>query len=165
MQWKSTSSLDQMQFDPAEIFAAGLTLHHIANTAYPIGHATTMRPYRLPRKRMQGFVPQTWHSADNLGLYVHIPFCEARCGFCEYTVVDPATNARDQDLYFDLLLKEFELYARAINTPSKKLIGFDIGGGTPSVASTKNIARVVTAARRNFRMDQPVDISSSPYRF
>jgi oxygen-independent coproporphyrinogen-3 oxidase len=159
MHWKSASPKDQTRFDPSEIFAAGLKLHHIANTAYPIGHATTMRPYRVARMQRQDFAPHPWQNVDKLGLYVHIPFCKARCGFCEYTVVDPATIDRDEDLYFDLLLKEFELYARAIDTPSKKLIGFDIGGGTPSVARARNIARVVTAAREHFHLLKEVDIS------
>jgi oxygen-independent coproporphyrinogen-3 oxidase len=96
---------------------------------------------------------------ERLGLYVHIPFCEARCGFCEYTVVDPATNASSEALYFDLLLKEFALYREAIQTPAKTLVGFDIGGGTPSAASTANIARVVQAAHRHFNLPEEVVIS------
>jgi oxygen-independent coproporphyrinogen-3 oxidase len=159
MDWKTTSPRDQIQYAPAEIFEAGLELHHIANTAYPIGHVTTMRPYRVPRHENQDFVPRPWSEVDRLGLYVHIPFCEARCGFCEYTVVDPATIVRDDDLYFDLLLKEFELYAQALDTPAKQLIGFDIGGGTPSVARVENIEWVVAAARQHFQLPDDVDIS------
>jgi len=159
MNWKTTSSQDQIHYNPAQIFAAGLELHHIANTAYPIGHTATMRPYRVSQSEVQNFSPQPWREVDCLGLYVHIPFCEARCGFCEYTVVDPTTIARDEDLYFDLLLKEFELYHQALDTPAKKLIGFDIGGGTPSVARLANIERVVVAARQHFHLPKDVDIS------
>ena len=159
MNWNKTSPKDKIQYDPAAVFAAGMKLHHIANTAYPIGHVTTMRPYRIPHKGVPTFVPRPWQEVDRLGLYVHIPFCEARCGFCEYTVVDPATIAKDEDLYFDLLLQEFELYARMLDTSSKKLIGFDIGGGTPSVAKIENIARVVAAARTHFHLPETVDIS------
>jgi len=159
MKWNRPSSQDQKQYDPAEVFAAGLKLHHIANTAYPIGHTTTMRPYRVPRDEIQAFAPQPWREVNHLGLYVHIPFCEARCGFCEYTVVDPATIASDENLYFDLLLREFKLYAQVLDTPSKELIGFDIGGGTPSVARVKNIERVVTATRQCFQLPKNVAIS------
>jgi len=159
MDWKTTSPQDQTQYDPAEIFEVGLELHHIANTAYPIGHVATMRPYRVPLHEIQDFAPRPWREIDRLGLYVHIPFCEARCGFCEYTVVDPATIARDEDIYFDLLFKEFYLYAQALDTPSKQLIGFDIGGGTPSVARMENIERVVAAARQYFQLPNDVDIS------
>ena len=84
MHWNKPSHRDQTQYDPAEIFAAGLKLHHIANTAYPIGHVSTMRPYRVPQREVQAFSLQPWEEVQQLGLYVHIPFCEARCGFCEY---------------------------------------------------------------------------------
>jgi len=159
MKWNSSSSQDQTQFDPTDIFVAGLQFHHIANTAYPIGHTTTMRPYRVPRRADQDFAPRPWQEIDHLGLYVHIPFCEARCGFCEYTVVDPTTLARDEDLYFNLLIKEFELYAQVLDTSSKKLIGFDIGGGTPAVARFENIERVVAKARTCFHLPEEVTIS------
>jgi oxygen-independent coproporphyrinogen-3 oxidase len=159
MDWQKPSPKDKNRYDPVDVFEAGLRMHHIANTAYPIGHKTTMRPYRVPRREVQAFVPKPWQSVDQMGLYVHIPFCEARCGFCEYAVVDPATIASDEDLYFDLLLREFDLYAQALDTAQKELIGFDIGGGTPSVAKVKNIEKVVTVARENFQISKDVNIS------
>ena len=159
MQWHPTAPDDQTRYEPAEIFTAGLAMHPIANTAYPIGHIATMRPYRVPRSEVQAIAPLAWEGIDHLGLYVHIPFCEARCGFCEYTVVDPATFHTSEDLYFDCLLREFDLYRQAIHTSSKSLIGFDIGGGTPSAAHSRNIARVVAAARDCFHLPETVAIS------
>jgi oxygen-independent coproporphyrinogen-3 oxidase len=118
-----------------------------------------MRPYRVLRPAVQSTAPQAWMDVDRLGLYVHVPFCEARCRYCEYTVIDPAANAANIDLYFDLLLREFELYRQAIDTPSKTLIGFDIGGGTPSLPPASQIARLVAAAQRRFRLPAEVAIS------
>lgn len=88
-------------------------------------------------------------------LYVHVPFCAQRCQFCEYTVVDPKDGARDdvQDAYFRALLREFELYRDLLDTRSKCLVGFDIGGGTPSMASVENIANVMAKAADCFQMD------------
>ena len=156
MDFNNTSAQDQTPFDPVEVFNAGLKNHSIANTAYPIGHLTTMRPYRVPRSQVQKFAPQAWEGIERMGLYVHIPFCERRCAFCEYTVVDPATNQDSEDEYFDLLLREFALYRQAIQTQDKTLIGFDIGGGTPSVAKTANIARLLEAACSSFRLPETV---------
>jgi oxygen-independent coproporphyrinogen-3 oxidase len=159
MNWNTTAPLDQTLFDPLSVFNAGLQNHSIANTAYPIGHLTTMRPYRILRSEVQSFAPLAWQDIQRLGLYVHIPFCEKRCGFCEYTVLDPAQNAENEDLYFDLLLREFDLYRQALGAQSKTLIGFDIGGGTPSAAKTDNIARVLEAARQTFNLPETVRIS------
>jgi len=120
MNFHPPSPLDQTSFDPAAVFASGLELHHIANTAYPIGHLTTMRPYRLPNPQAQTMAAQAWRGVDRLGLYVHIPFCESRCRYCEYCVVEPEVFHTSQGEYFDLLLREFELYCQAADTPAKR---------------------------------------------
>jgi oxygen-independent coproporphyrinogen III oxidase len=156
MDWNTPSPLDLERCDPKLVFAAGLALHHLANTAYPIAHLSTMRPYKIPRSAIQETAPKAWEEIDRLGLYVHVPFCQARCGFCEYTVVDPLTNRDSVAPYFDLLQREFELYRQALETQSKTLIGFDIGGGTPSVASLADIGRLLEATRRNFRWEAGV---------
>ncbi len=157
MDWHPPSSQDETRFDPAEVFAAGLRQHHIANTAYPIHHVTTMRPYRIPRTEVQSIAPQAWEGLDGIGLYVHIPFCETRCGFCEYTVIDPAVREKTEGPYFDLLMEEFALWRRAIGP--RRLTGFDIGGGTPSLAPLPQIARLMETVHRNFILPSVVEVS------
>jgi oxygen-independent coproporphyrinogen III oxidase len=161
MDWNTTSPADRQQFAPAEIFAAGLVQHHIANTAYPIGHVTTMRPYRVTRRDGEDdrVAAAAWDGLDEMCLYVHIPFCEKRCSFCEYTVVDPHLNQAVEDTYFDLLLREFEMWGQAIDSSQKTLIGFDIGGGTPAWPKPANTARLIEAARRRFRFRSGMQIS------
>eukprot|EP00727_Mastigamoeba_balamuthi_P006840 m51a1_g2777 putative oxygen-independent coproporphyrinogen iii oxidase (474) ;mRNA; r:1041207-1042628 len=160
MSWTyhETSEEDGARHDPAEVFAAGLRHHHIANTAYPIAHAVTMRPYRAATAAAaQELAARAWDGVDNIGLYVHIPFCEQRCAYCEYCVVEPEEFHESEDEYFDLLAREFELYHKAIG--SRTLIGFDIGGGTPSAAKATNILRVVELAHKYFTIPAGVDIS------
>ncbi|MBN1146372.1 MAG: radical SAM protein [Anaerolineales bacterium] len=159
MDWHPTSTADRQRFSPQQVFAAGLALHHLANTAYPIGHLTTMRPYRLPRSQVQAFAPLAWREVERMGLYVHVPFCQARCAYCEYTVIDPQANQASEDVYFELLYREFELWARAIDAGAKTLIGFDIGGGTPALPAVRHIDAVVQAARRHFCLPDEVAIS------
>jgi len=161
--WNTPSPADQLIFPPGLVFEAGLRHHHIANTAYPIHHQMTMRPYRVPRKAVEAMAIAAWQDIDMLGLYVHVPFCAARCKYCEYTVVDRSENAAE-DAYFDALLREFDLYRDRLDTPRKTLIGFDIGGGTPSLAKTTNIHRVVEAARAafHFRPGMVISIETTP---
>lgn len=159
MHWHTPHALDTQIFDPAQVFAAGLQQHHIANTAYPIAHVHTMRPYKLAPAQVQDLAPTFWRDIDQFSLYVHIPFCEARCGFCEYTVVDPATRLADEAPYFELLQHEFNLWQSALGTRTKTLVGFDIGGGTPSAAQTQHIAQVLQAAQRTFILPNSVEIS------
>jgi oxygen-independent coproporphyrinogen-3 oxidase len=156
--WNDPSPADRRTFAPQAVFEAGMRHHHIANTAYPIHHSTTMRPYRAPRHAIEQTAVAAWQETEALGLYVHVPFCAARCKYCEYTVVERNEDSA-QDAYFDALLREIDLYRAALKTERKLLIGFDIGGGTPAIARTEHIHRVVEAVRAAFRWQPGICIS------
>jgi oxygen-independent coproporphyrinogen-3 oxidase len=156
--WNLPAPADRQAFSPDAVFRAGLRNHHIANTAYPIHHTTTMRAYRAPKADVESLAQAAWRDIDTLGLYVHVPFCKARCRYCEYCVVDSGENGAE-DAYFDALLREFELYRERLDTTGKTLVGFDIGGGTPSFVKPLHIRRVIEAAREAFRFRPRLSIS------
>jgi oxygen-independent coproporphyrinogen-3 oxidase len=158
LQWNTPTLADQRTFPPESVFEAGLRHHHIANTAYPIHHQTTMRAYRVPKDEVEQTVMAAWQGIGELGLYVHVPFCKTRCKYCEYTVVDRSEHELE-DAYFDALLREFELYQERLDTNRRTLIGFDIGGGTPAFVKTENIRRVIKAAQASFRLKAGMRIS------
>ncbi len=164
MKWNEPSPEDWQEHAPLQVFEAGLRHHHIANTAYPINHNRTMRRYRVGRADIETVAVSAWQGIEEMGLYVHIPFCQARCKFCEYTVIDPATNQEFQDRYFNLLLQEIERYRLLLGTRNKTLIGFDIGGGTPALAKVENIRQVVEAVRAayNVRPGMVISIETTP---
>src|SRR6267143_1591855 len=94
----------------------------------------------------------------NLGLYIHIPFCHARCGYCDFVTF---TGKEDQrDAYIKGLSAEIELYAQ--NPPSPPLQkggegGFPIstiflGGGTPSVLEPAHIHDLFDALHKHFKI-------------
>lgn len=169
--WAEPTPEDAQTHAPERVFEAGLRHHHTANTAYPIAHAKTLRPYRVPRYKdqtqLQDAIFAAYRSLDEIMLYVHVPFCEQRCQFCEYTVVNPAVGKETsvQDHYFDALMGEFDLYRDLLATSQKKLVGFDIGGGTPSMASIHNIQRVMEKMEDTFDFDpsrMAISIETTP---
>ena len=164
MNWKNPSPADTATFPPKDVFQAGLRNHHIANTAYPINHNVTMKDYRVPRADFERTAAAAWAGIGEMGLYVHIPFCQQRCNFCEYTVINPATNAEWEDRYFDLLLVELALYQKLLTTRKRTLVGFDVGGGTPAFARAENIARLLDAVRDSFRFapNMAMSIETTP---
>lgn len=163
LSWNTPSPADERRFPPEVVFEAGLRHHHIANTAYPIHHQTTMRPYRVPDEHVTEMACAAWRGVDRLGLYVHVPFCAARCRYCEYTVIEHSDHAVQQT-YFDALLREFALYRQQLDTTHKTLIGLDIGGGTPAFVEVEQIRRVVEAARASFRFlpGMAISIETTP---
>lgn len=156
--WRDPSAADRQHFSPEDVFAAGLRNHHISNTAYPIAHERTWGAYKLKRPTDQTACRNAWTEISDLCLYVHIPFCETRCSFCEYTVVRPE-EAPLANRYLDKLLKEFDLYQDALETNNKTLHGFDIGGGTPSFIPAEGIVSIVEKARSCFEFSRDMDIS------
>ena len=155
--WASPVPADALRRDPSTVFAAGLRNHHVSNTAYPIAHGTTWGPYRVPAERHAEVVRAAWSGIRNLGLYAHIPFCETRCSFCEYTVVGQRELSA-VDVYMAALVTEFDLYRDVMN--GERLVhGFDIGGGTPSFVPAEQIARLVELARSRFAFAPGSDIS------
>jgi oxygen-independent coproporphyrinogen-3 oxidase len=156
--WRAPAPADAQELDPGAVFEAGLRNHHVSNTAYPIAHGRTWAPYRVAAEDAAAVAVDAWAGIDDLCLYVHIPFCETRCSFCEYTVVK-REEAPGVGEYMDDLRRELALYRAALGTESRRLHGFDIGGGTPSFVPAEQIASVVEQARSAFLFAPGADIS------
>ncbi|GFZ89280.1 radical SAM family heme chaperone HemW [Nesterenkonia alkaliphila] len=90
-----------------------------------------------------------------LGLYVHIPFCSVRCGYCDfntYTSQDLGPGASHQS-YPDTLISELEFARRAYDdaaAPPRALSTVFFGGGTPTLLPAPELARILDAARKLF---------------
>ena len=169
--WQPSTEADQKQYPAEDVFRAGMRHHHICNTAFPIAHNTTIRPYRVKRLRDQHDIQATYYGAygslPEMMLYAHVPFCQTRCQFCEYTVVNPkqGKNIDVQTNYFAALYNELDMYANLLGTKNKKLAGFDIGGGTPSMAKTEHIQELMQRVESNFQTDwntTEVSIETTP---
>jgi oxygen-independent coproporphyrinogen-3 oxidase len=144
--WASEGDL--VRPDPAAVFAAGLRHHHLANTAYPIAHRRTIWPYREDPARHRELLRRAL-AGRRLCLYIHVPFCERRCAFCEYTVLDRHDDALEA-AYFDALEREVELYLDLLDPSGHELAGLDVGGGTPLLARPDRIGSVLDRVLRAF---------------
>ena len=94
------------------------------------------------------------------GLYLHVPFCQSRCVYCDFysTTCGPAERGR----YVDALCRELE--ARADEVPGRRLATVYLGGGTPSQLSPAELERVFSAVGRLFRLapDAEVTLEANP---
>lgn len=83
-----------------------------------------------------------YEECENLGLYVHIPFCRSICNFCPYckTVYAEETCSR----YVDALLQEIHRTGQML-TARKRVTSLYFGGGTPALAADhmKEIIEVI----------------------
>jgi len=136
--------------DLDKIFQAGIKNHHYANTAYPL-KTTSFKDYRIKAdKELEKLFIEDWSHIKKFGLYIHIPFCAKRCKFCEYCVVS-GDDKNLEDRYVDGLLHEVKRYGDLLK--GKEVTGFDIGGGTPSYLSKKNIIKLTNQISNSFNIN------------
>nr|WP_319397657.1 radical SAM protein [uncultured Carboxylicivirga sp.] len=142
--------------DVKKIFETGLQYHHYANTAYPLTPQSYKNDKIKNEEEYADFLMNDWSKASELSLYVHIPFCKVRCKFCEYVVLENA-DLSTEDLYVSLLLKEIEMYKTILK--GKKIVGYDLGGGTPTKLSIHNIEKITAALTGSFQFSEDVVFS------
>jgi oxygen-independent coproporphyrinogen-3 oxidase len=91
---------------------------------------------------------------DSVGVYVHVPFCERVCPYCDFAVVAARRLPADREArYVDALLAELEL--RRVAFAGATLVSLYLGGGTPSLLTPAALGRVIDAVRSAFPADAP----------
>ena len=73
-------------------------------------------------------------------LYVHLPFCASRCGYCDFVTV--VGRAEEHGAYVDALLAELEV-ERTVLAPDLDTVF--LGGGTPTFTATHELERLLDA--------------------
>ena len=93
--------------------------------------------------------------AEKLGLYIHIPFCKAKCDYCDFY------SLPDREEAMDLYLKALVTHLRetAPLTKGWKVDTVYIGGGTPSYFGAKRIAKLLGEVRRRFDVTRDAEIT------
>lgn len=82
---------------------------------------------------------------NKAGLYIHIPFCQKRCYYCDFF---SSENHLEIDKYTQAIVKEIRSIAES--NPNYVITTAYIGGGTPSLLSMKQLEDVVASINNNF---------------
>lgn len=73
--------------------------------------------------------------------------------------MNPDIRHTQEPLYFQALQKEMQMWNEAIDPSSKKLLGFDIGGGTPSSVDSRYIGQLMNDVQKYFHLPTEMNIS------
>ena len=88
------------------------------------------------------------------GIYVHLPYCLSRCGYCAFVVsTDDSTSAA----YWNALAREMEIVSG--ETSGAAFDTLYLGGGTPSLTPPPELARILGNLRRRFAVDNEAEIT------
>jgi oxygen-independent coproporphyrinogen-3 oxidase len=131
----------------------------LVSYAYSYPHKSSYGPLRPPVR-----IADAWRGEDHsrVALYVHIPFCEMRCGFCNlFTQSRPHTE--NIDAYLNVLGRQLRVVREQV--PDAQIASFAMGGGTPTILSAQQLANLLQAveSRFGFRISSaPTSIETSP---
>jgi oxygen-independent coproporphyrinogen-3 oxidase len=81
------------------------------------------------------------------GLYIHIPFCKKKCGYCDFYSITTTSAKTD---YVFALKKEIEFVATSF--PNFTFDSIYFGGGTPTILATDQIEAIWSHLQRYFQI-------------
>lgn len=92
-----------------------------------------------------------------LALYVHVPFCRRKCGYCDFASV--ATLKLPEVAYEQGVVREIGLWRAELGDDHRPLHTIFFGGGTPSLLSPDAVGRILGAMRGAWDLSPEVEIT------
>ncbi len=89
-------------------------------------------------------------SQNTVGIYIHIPFCERKCPYCDF--YSATSDESEFDRYIAAVCSRMETYAQTIQ---RKVDTLYFGGGTPSIIGAKRLCTLKNAVSSCFHLDSP----------
>ena len=91
----------------------------------------------------------------DLGLYLHIPFCIQKCGYCDF--LSAPAGREEREAYVQALEKEIRSYGDFAG--SYRVSTVFVGGGTPSCLEASQTERIFEAVKDTFEIERMPEIS------
>lgn len=97
------------------------------------------------------------------GVYVHVPFCTVRCGYCDfntYTLTELGVDGASVGTYADVALRELELATRVLGPAAPPVQTVFFGGGTPTTMASRDLVRVLDGIRTRFGLADGAEVTT-----
>ena len=117
---------------------------------------------RMTRKRVGNVkfsrtMPEIPNDKDEIGLYIHIPFCKAPCPFCVY--IRYPWNPKLERPYVKAVKREIDFYRERLG--DVRINSVYVGGGTPTIMP-KGVADLLRHAQDTFDIGTDIGVESNP---
>jgi oxygen-independent coproporphyrinogen-3 oxidase len=103
-------------------------------------------------------------SLQPLGIYVHVPFCTTRCGYCDFNTYTAAELGSGPGAsragYVAAAIHELDLAARVLGPDAPVVSTIFVGGGTPTLLPPDDLGRLVTAVRDRFGLAEGAEVTT-----
>ena len=101
-------------------------------------------------------------AGSRLGMYVHVPFCAVRCGYCDfntYTLTELGPGA-STSTFVDSALVELDVAARVLGPAAGPVDTVFVGGGTPTLLPAADLVRCVDGIRQRFGLAPGAEVTT-----
>jgi oxygen-independent coproporphyrinogen-3 oxidase len=96
------------------------------------------------------------------GVYVHIPFCASRCGYCDFNTYTATElgGGTTQSGYADTVLAELALAGRVLDRAAPAVSTVFFGGGTPTLLPANDLVRLLEGIHKTFGLAADAEITT-----
>lgn len=93
-------------------------------------------------------------------LYVHVPYCSKRCGYCDFNTYTPSELDREDQIesWLNSAVKEIDL-ARRVLKEELTIDTIFFGGGTPSLLDSNTVDNFIQSVKSNFKLKPGLEIT------
>ena len=91
-----------------------------------------------------------------MGLYIHVPFCVHKCGYCDFNSW-AEERPGPQQAWFSSLTKQVQFWSPKMKDHAFETVFF--GGGTPSLLSNELITQTMVLLKKHFQFSKNVEIT------
>jgi putative oxygen-independent coproporphyrinogen III oxidase len=110
-----------------------------------------------------------------LGVYLHVPFCRTRCGYCDFNTYTPtellgrsaegeprlsADLTETGDAYVDAALAEIDLAGRVLGANAPAVSTVFVGGGTPTLLAAGDLVRLLRRIEAVFGLAEDAEVTT-----
>jgi putative oxygen-independent coproporphyrinogen III oxidase len=95
----------------------------------------------------------------DFGVYLHVPFCASRCGYCDFNTYTPSESGLDRTDYVSAALAEIDLARRVLPQAGPVKTVF-VGGGTPTLLPADDLIRLLEAVDQAWGLAEGAEVTT-----
>lgn len=123
-------------------------------------HLEKYYPWEYPQIGFLQKIPpeDIWNKKREISVYIHIPFCEEKCDYCNYLSF-PSQKKENITTYLQSLKNEISIYSQIPYFNESVISNLSIGGGTPSLLNGTQLLDLINYLKERFIMKEDFEFS------
>ena len=95
---------------------------------------------------------------EPFGIYVHVPFCVTRCGYCDFNTYTDLGGL--QATYAETAVAEVRMARKVLGERAPRVDTVFVGGGTPTLLSPRDLGRVLRSIEQEFGLAEGAEVTT-----